>query len=74
MKIPRSTLKMSFFDVYASFLKETHVCTRLSLYNTHARFKYVTLWIETHVYLIVYMTVISTTRICLLKMSKKYGF
>ena len=72
--MPRSTLKMTFFDVYASFLKETRICTRLAIYNTHVCLKYVTFYIVTHVYLLVYATVVSATRVHLLKMSKKYVF
>ena len=53
-----------------SFLKETHVRTRVSIYNSRVCLKYVTFCIETHVYLIVYVTVVSVTHVRLLKMSK----
>ena len=63
--------KNEFFDVYASFLKETHVHTRLAIYNTRVHLKYVTFCIDTRVYLLTYETVVSATRVCLLKMSNK---
>ena len=59
---------MSFFYVYVSFLKETRVRTRLAIYNTRVRIKYVTFYIATRVYLLVYMTVVSGTRVRLLKL------
>ena len=70
----KSTLKMVFFVVYAGFLKETHVCTRLAIYNTHVCLKYVTFCIATYVYLLMYVTVVSVTHIHLLKMSKNTYF
>ena len=52
---------MSFFYAYAGFLKGVHL-------------KYVTLCIATHVYLLVYATVVSATHVRLLKMSKNTYF
>ena len=72
--MPKRTLEMSFFDVYASFLKETRVRTRLVIYNTCVRLKYVTLCIAACIYLLMYMTVVFATHVRLLKMSKKYVF
>ena len=66
--------KNEFFDVYTSFLKETHVHTRVAIYNSHVHLKYANFYIETHVYLLVYVTVFSTTRVRLLKMSKNMYF
>ena len=66
--------KNELFDVYMSFLNETHVRTRVAIYNSHVHIKYVTLCIATLVYLLVYATVVSTTRLRLLKMSKQYVF
>ena len=66
--------KKEYFDVYASFLKETHIRTWLDIYNTHVHLKYVTFYIATCVYLLVYVTIVSATRKRLLKMSKKYVF
>ena len=60
--------------MYGTFLKETHVRTRVAIYNSRVRLKYATFCIATRVYLLMYMTVVSTTRVCLLKMSKKYVF
>ena len=60
--------KNEFFDVYVSFLKETRVRMRLSLYNSHVRLKYATFCIATHIYLLVYAIVDSATRVRLLKM------
>ena len=48
-KIPKSTLKMSSFNVYVSFLKETRICMRLAIYNTHIRLKYMNFCIATDV-------------------------
>ena len=72
--MPKSTLKMSFFYVYAGFLKETRICMWISIYNTRVRLKYVTLYIATYTYLLVYMTFVFETHVRLLKMSKKYVF
>ena len=40
---------MIFFDVYASCFKETRVCTRVAIYNTHVHLKYMTFYIKTRV-------------------------
>ena len=72
--MPKNTLKMSFFYVYTSLLKETHVRTRVAIYNSRVRLKYTTFCIATHVYLLVYVIVVFATCVCLLKMSKKYEF
>ena len=66
--------KNEFFDVYTSFLKETHVRTRVAIYNNPVCLKYMTLCIATHVYLLVYVTVVSATHVRLLKMSKNMYF
>ena len=66
--------KYEFFYVYASFLKETHVHMRVAIYNSHVCLKYMTFYIATHVYLLMYATVVSATSVRLLKMSKKYVF
>ena len=71
--MPRNTLKMSFY-VYMNFLKETHVRMRVAIYNSRVLLKYVTFCIATHVYLLVYATVVSATRVRLLKMSKNTYF
>ena len=60
--------------MYVSFLKATRVCTRVAIYNSRVCLKYVTFYIETHVYLLMYVIVVSATRVRLLKMSKKYEF
>ena len=60
--------KNEFFDVCASFLKETRVRTRLAIYNTHVCLKYMNFFIATGVYLLVYVTVVYATRVRLLKM------
>ena len=65
---------MSFFDVYVTFLKETRVHTRVAIYNSHVSLKYVTFCIATCVYLLVYATVVFSTRVRLLKMSKNMYF
>ena len=70
--MPRNTLKVSFFVCTRLSLRKTRVRTRVAIYNSHVHLKYVTFGLETHVYLLVYVTVVSTTRVCLLKMSKKY--
>ena len=66
--------KNEFFDVYVSFLKETCVRMRISLYNSHVRLKYATFCIATHIYLLVYVTVVSAIGVRLPKMQKKYVF
>ena len=71
--MPKSTLKMSIFYVYVSFLKETRVCTRLALDNTRVCLKYATFCIETCVYLLMYATV-SKTHLFLLKIQKNTYF
>ena len=71
--MPRNTLKMSFY-VYMTFLRETRVRMRVAIYNSRVCLKYVNLYIETHVYLLVYATVVSATRVRLQKMSKKTYF
>ena len=60
--------------MYVTFLKETRVHTRVAIYNSRVCLKYVTFYIATHVYLLVYATVVSVTRVCLLKMSKNTSF
>ena len=60
--------------MYETFLKETRVCTRVSIYNSHVRLKYMNFCIETYVYLLVYVTVVSATHVHLLKMSKNTNF
>ena len=60
--------------MYASFLKETCVRTRLALYNTHVHLKYMNFCIATHVYLFVYVTVVFATCVRLPKMSKNMSF
>ena len=65
---------MTFFYVYVSCLKENRVCYTLAIYNTHVCLKYVTFCIETHVYLLLYTTVVSAIRVHLLKMSKNTYF
>ena len=52
LKMPRNTLKMIFFDVYASFLNETRVCTRVAIYNTCIHLKYVNFYITTWIHLL----------------------
>ena len=54
--------------------KETRVRTRVAIYNSRVRLKYTNFYIATHIYLLVYVTVVSETRVRLLKMSKKYIF
>ena len=56
------------------FLKETHVCMRVAIYNSRMHLKYMTFYIETRVYLLVYATIVSATQVHLLKMSKNYMF
>ena len=55
-------------------LKETRVRTRVAIYNSRVRLKYVTFLHFNPRLLLVYATVVSTTHIHLLKMSKKYEF
>ena len=47
---------------------------QISLYNTHVHLKYMNFYIATHLYLLMYATVVSATHVRLLKMSKKYIF
>ena len=70
----RSTPKMIFFDVYASFLKETRVHTWIALYYIRVSLKYATLCIATHIYLLVYATVVFATCVRLLKCQKNTYF
>ena len=77
--------KNEFFVCIRLSLEETRVRTRLALYNTRVRTRvaiynirvhlmYTTLCIgNPHVFL-VYATLVSATRICLLKMSKNMSF
>ena len=60
--------------MYVNFLKETHAHTRVDIYNSFVHLIYMILYTATHVYLLVYVTVVFATCVCLLKMSKKYIF
>ena len=68
--MPKNTLKMRFLCV----CEETRVRMQVAIYNSHVHLKYMNFYIATHVYLLVYAIVVSTTRVRLLKMSKNMNF
>ena len=63
LKMPISTLKMRFFYVYASCLKETRVLYATCLYNTRVYLENATIFIATHV---SYTSICIATRVYLL--------
>ena len=55
-------------------IKETRICTRVAIYNSHIHLKYMNFLHCNPCVILVYATIVSATRVRLLKMSKKYEF
>ena len=55
-------------------LKETRIRTRVAIYNSHVHLKYATFLHCNPCVLLVYATIVSATRVRLLKMSKNTSF
>ena len=78
LKMPKNTLKMSFFCLYVTCLKANPRMIRdlLSIIPAYVRelLIYTTFYTNNPRVFLVYATIVSTTHVRLLKMSKKYVF